>query len=329
MTLTVLIIALVVIVAVITMLYRAVRTVPEASAYIIERSGKYHRTLGAGTKLVIPFIDSVRARVDLRQQVVSFPPQPVTTADNLVISVDTVVYFKVTDPRTATYAVANYLSAIEQRTITAVRKQVGDMDLEYTLTARAEINSTLRAQLASIAKPWGIEVDQVEVKAIDPPPTVQEAMDKRKEVDRDRQARIAEAEGVKQAQILSAEGEKQAAVLRARGEAEASVLRAKAEAEVEAVRARGQSEAIAILAQAIDAADPDHRLLAYQYLQTLPRLAEGAADKVWVVPGDLGGFFGGLGVLGGPVERPRPPRQAGPVDEQGGADLDLGDAGRP
>lgn len=325
MTVTVLIIALVVIVAVIALLYRSVRTVPEASAYIIERFGTYHRTLGAGTKLVIPFIDSVRARLDLRQQVVSFPPQPVTTADNLVISVDTVVYFKVTDPRTATYAVANYLSAIEQHTIAAVRKQVGDMDLEYTLTARDEINTTLRGRLASIAEPWGIEVAQVEVKAIDPPPTVQEAMDKRKEVDRDRQARIAEAEGVKQAQILSAEGEKQAAVLRARGAAEASVLRAKAEAEAEAVRARGQSEAIAILAEAIEAADPDHRLLAYQYLQTLPRLADGAADKVWVVPGDLGGV---LGALGG-ADRPRPPRQAGPVDDPGPTDADLGDATQP
>lgn len=294
---TILIVVLVVILIVALLLYRAVRTVPEATADVVERFGKYHRTLRSGTNVVIPFIDAVRNRVELREQVVSFPPQPVTTAEHLVVSIDTVAYFKVTDPKAATYNVANYISAIEQRTVTTTRNVIGEMNLDTTLNSRGEINNQVHNALIEAAESWGVQINRVELKAIDPPPSIQDSMEKERQADRDKQASVAEAEGHKQSRVLSAEGERESAVLRARGEAEAAVLKAEADARAEAARAHGQAEAIGILAKAIAEADPDQRLLAYQYLQTLPRLAEGAADKVWVVPGDLGRTLDGLGGL--------------------------------
>ena len=317
---TALIVALVVILIAAVLVYRAMRTVPEASADVVERFGRYHRTLRSGTNVVIPFIDAVRNRVDLREQVVSFPPQPVTTSDNLTVSIETVVYFRVEDPKAATYKVSNYISAIEQHTVTTMRNVIGDMNLDTAINSRSEINTKLRRSLTEIADGWGLEINRVEVKAMDPPPSIQDSLEKQKQADRDTQAGVSEAEGRKQAQILDAEGERQSAVLRARGEAEAAVLKAKAEAQAEAARARGQAEAIGILAKAIADADPDQRLLAYQYMQILPRLAEGAADKMWVVPGDLGRTMEGIGGLSAadaasrgpssPPQRATPPRPA-------------------
>ncbi len=278
-------------------LYRTIRIVPQAQAYIIERLGRYHRTLTPGLNIVVPFIDGVKTTVDLREQVVSFPPQPVITSDNLVVSIDTVIYFQVTDPKAATYEIANFLTGVEQLTVTTLRNVVGGMDLERTLTSREEINSELRGVLDEATGRWGIRVNRVELKAIDPPASIQDSMEKQMRADRDKRASILSAEGQKQSAILTAEGERQAAVLRARGEAEAAVLRAQADAEAQAMRAKGQADAIAMVFRAIHEGNPDQQLLAYQYLQTLPEIAKGDANKLWIVPSEMGKALESLGGL--------------------------------
>ncbi|GII81243.1 paraslipin [Sphaerisporangium rufum] len=294
---TQLVVALAVVAAVGFALYRTIRIVPQAQAFIIERLGRYHRTLGPGLNIVVPFVDAVKTVVDLREQVVSFPPQPVITSDNLVVSIDTVIYFQVTDPKAATYEIANFLTGVEQLTVTTLRNVVGGMDLERTLTSREEINSELRGVLDDATGRWGIRVNRVELKAIDPPASIQDSMEKQMRADRDKRASILSAEGHKQSAILTAEGERQAAVLRARGEAEAAVLRAQADAEAQAMRAKGQADAIAMVFRAIHEGKPDQHLLAYQYLQTLPEIAKGDANKVWIVPSEMGKALEGLGGL--------------------------------
>ncbi|GAA2774312.1 SPFH domain-containing protein [Nonomuraea dietziae] len=295
-----LIVALVVVAVVGFALARTIRIIPQATAAIIERLGRYHRTLTPGLNLVVPFIDRIKEMIDLREQVVSFPPQPVITSDNLVVSIDTVIYFQVTNPKAATYEIANFLVGVEQLTVTTLRNVVGGMDLERTLTSREEINTELRGVLDEATGKWGIRVNRVELKAIDPPASIQDSMEKQMRADRDKRAAVLTAEGQKQAAILTAEGEKTAAVLRARGEAEAAVLRAQAEAEAAAMRAKGQADAIGMVFKAIHEGNPDQRLLAYQYLQMLPELAKGDANKLWIVPSEmgrvletLGGLFGG------------------------------------
>ncbi|GAA3792057.1 SPFH domain-containing protein [Sphaerisporangium flaviroseum] len=278
-------------------LYRTIRIVPQAQAFIIERLGRYHRTLTPGLNIVVPFIDGVKTTVDLREQVVSFPPQPVITSDNLVVSIDTVIYFQVTDPKAATYEIANFLTGVEQLTVTTLRNVVGGMDLERTLTSREEINSELRGVLDDATGKWGIRVNRVELKAIDPPASIQDSMEKQMRADRDKRASILSAEGSKQSAILTAEGERQAAVLKARGEAEAAVLRAQADAEAQAMRAKGQADAIAMVFRAIHEGNPDQRLLAYQYLQTLPEIAKGDSNKLWIIPSEMGKVLEGLGGL--------------------------------
>src|SRR5690242_7632468 len=282
-------------VAVIAAVVKSVRIVPQASAGIVERFGRYHRTLNAGLNIVTPFIDRLRPLIDLREQVVSFPPQPVITMDNLVVGIDTVIYFQVTDPRAATYEVANYITAVEQLTVTTLRNVVGGMELEHALTSRDRINSELRKELDEATGKWGIRVSRVELKAIEPPGSIQESMQKQMRADRDKRAAILSAEGSKQSAILTAEGERQAAVLKARGESEAAVLRAEAEARAQAVRARGQAEAISTVFRAIHEGNPDQRLLAYQYMQMLPQIAQGDANKVWIVPSEIGKALEGIG----------------------------------
>src|SRR5579862_1343529 len=274
---------------------RSVRIVPQARAGIVERFGRYHRTLHAGLNLVMPFIDRLRPLIDLREQVVSFPPQPVITRDNLVVGIDTVIYFQVTDPRPATYEVANYITAVEQLTVTTLRNVVGGMDLETTLTSRDKINGELRRELDEATNKWGLRVSRVELKAIEPPASIQDSMEKQMRADRDKRAAILSAEGNKQSAILNAEGERQAAVLKARGESEAAVLRAEAEAKAQAARARGQAEAILTVFRAIHEGNPDQRLLAYQYMQMLPQIAQGDSNKVWIVPSEIGKALEGLG----------------------------------
>ena len=298
-------------IGVIAAVVKSVRIVPQASAGIVERFGRYHRSLNAGLNIVMPFIDHLRPLIDLREQVVSFPPQPVITMDNLVVGIDTVIYFQVTDPRAATYEVANYITAVEQLTVTTLRNVVGGMELEHALTSRDRINSELRKELDEATGKWGIRVSRVELKAIEPPGSIQESMQKQMRADRDKRAAILSAEGSKQSAILTAEGERQAAVLKARGESEAAVLRAEAEARAQAVRARGQAEAISTVFRAIHEGNPDQRLLAYQYMQMLPQLAQGDANKVWIVPSEIGKALEGIGgFFSGAAARFAPPPEA-------------------
>jgi regulator of protease activity HflC (stomatin/prohibitin superfamily) len=271
-----LILVLIVAAFVVVVLFRAVRIVPQATAGVVERLGKYHKTLSPGLNILVPFIDRMRPLIDMREQVVSFPPQPVITEDNLVVSIDTVVYFQVTDARAATYEINNYLGAVEQLTTTTLRNVVGGLNLEQALTSRDNINTQLRIVLDEATGKWGIRVGRVELKAIDPPLSIQDSMEKQMRAERDRRALILTAEGTKQSAILTAEGARQAAILSAEGDARAQVL-----------RAEGEAQAIATVFGAIHAGDPDSKLLAYQYLQMLPKIAEGQASKLWIIPSEL------------------------------------------
>ena len=303
-----------------------VRIVPQARAGVVERLGRYTRTLEPGLKLIVPFVDRVKPLIDLREQVVTFPPQPVITEDNLVIGVDTVIYFTVTDPKSATYEVANPLQAIEQLTITTLRNVVGGMTLEEALTSRDAINSQLRAVLDEATGKWGIRVNRVELKSIEPPRTVQEAMEKQMRAERDRRAAILNAEGIKQSQILTAEGEKQAAVLKAEGARTAAIL-----------RSEGEAKAIDTVFDAIHRGEPDQGLLSYQYLQMLPQLARGEANKIFVIPsefsqalGNIGGALAGMGGGGGgsgiparAARRDRPPAISAEAEADAQADIEA------
>jgi len=283
------VIAAIVVIFVLVVLFRSIRIIPQASAGVVERLGKYHKTLLPGLNLLIPFIDRLRPLIDLRETVVSFPPQPVITEDNLVVSIDTVVYFQVTDARAATYEIANYLGAVEQLTTTTLRNVVGGLNLEEALTSRDEINSKLRIVLDEATGKWGIRVGRVELKAIDPPLSIQDSMEKQMRAERDRRALILTAEGTKQSAILTAEGARQAEILRAEGDAQAAVL-----------RAQGEASAIQTVFKAIHDGDPDEKLLGYQYLQMLPKLAEGQANKLWVIPSELTEALKGIGSAFGP-----------------------------
>jgi regulator of protease activity HflC (stomatin/prohibitin superfamily) len=276
-------------------LARTIRIIPQARAGVVERLGRYSRTLNPGLAIVVPFVDRIRDTVDLREQAVSFPPQPVITEDNLVVNIDTVIYFQVTDPRAATYEIANFVSAIDLLTVTTLRNVIGGLTLEETLTSRDSVNDQLRGTLDDATGKWGIRIHRVELKAIDPPATIKDSMEKQMRADRDKRAAILQAEGVKQSQILSAEGEKQAAILRAEGERQSAML-----------RAEGQAKAIETVFAAIHEGDADPKLLAYQYLQTLPQIAQGESNKIWIIPSE---FTQAVGRLGGALSPP-------PTDEQ-------------
>jgi regulator of protease activity HflC (stomatin/prohibitin superfamily) len=284
-----LIVLAVLVIFVLSTIAKAVRVVPQASAVIIERLGRYSRTLEPGLHFLVPFVDRPRAVVDLREQVVSFPPQPVITSDNLVVSIDTVIYFQPTDPKSAVYEIANYIQGIEQLTVTTLRNVIGSLDLEQTLTSRDQINGQLRGVLDEATGRWGIRVNRVELKAIDPPASVQDSMEKQMRAERDRRAAILNAEGVKQSQILTAEGDRQSAILRAEGQAQSAIL-----------RAQGEARAIQQVFEAIHRGNPDNKLLAYQYLQMLPQIAQGPSNKMWIVPTELTSALRGIGAaLGG------------------------------
>jgi regulator of protease activity HflC (stomatin/prohibitin superfamily) len=289
-----LIVVLVVAVFVLGVLARTIRIVPQARAGVIERLGRYHRTLSPGLALVVPFVDRLRPLIDLREQVVSFPPQPVITEDNLVVNIDSVIYFQVTDPKSAMYEIANYIQAIEQLTVTTLRNVIGGMALESTLTSRDEINSQLRSVLDEATGKWGIRVNRVELKAIDPPASIKDSMEKQMRADREKRATILQAEGQKQSAILTAEGEKQAAVLRAEGQRQATIL-----------QAEGQAKAIDTVFTAIHEGNPDPQLLAYQYLQALPLIAQGQSNKVWIIPAEFQQALGRIGnALGSGAKEP-------------------------
>jgi regulator of protease activity HflC (stomatin/prohibitin superfamily) len=298
------ILALAVLFVVVVTVIRTIRIVPQARAGVVERLGRYQRTLDPGLALLVPFVDRLKPLIDLREQVVSFPPQPVITEDNLVVNIDTVIYYQVIDPRSATYEIANYIAAIEQLTVTTLRNVIGGITLEQTLTSRDQINAELRGVLDEATGKWGIRVNRVELKAVDPPATIQEAMEKQMRAERDKRAAILTAEGFKQSQILTAEGEKQSAILRAEGKRQAQI-----------VEAEGQAKAIETVFGAIHDGDPDPRLLAYQYLTMLPQIAQGDSNKVWVIPSEFTGameqlkdaFGGSRDERRGPPPPPPPP----------------------
>src|SRR5256714_1511124 len=284
---------------------RTIRIIPQARAGVVERLGRYQRTLAPGLAVVLPFVDRVKPLIDLREQVVTFQPQPVITEDNLVVGIDSVLYFTITDPKAVTYEVANPLQAIEQLTVTTLRNVIGGMTLEDTLTSREDVNAQLRVVLDEATGKWGIRINRVEIKSVDPPPDIKTAMEKQMRAERDRRALILTAEGEKQSQILTAEGAKQSAVLTAEGERQAAIL-----------RAEGEAKAIDTVFRAIHEGKPNRELLSYEYLQMLPQLAEGDANKVFVVPSEFAEAFGGIGEAlsrrageGSPA--PRPPRADG------------------
>ncbi|USR78686.1 SPFH domain-containing protein [Arcanobacterium pinnipediorum] len=257
-------------------IWRAVIQVHQGYTVIIERLGKYHKTLKPGLHFLVPFIDSVRQRIDMREQVVPFPPQPVITSDNIVVNIDTVIYYQVTQPEAATYEIANPMAAIEQLAVTTLRNIIGSMDMEQALTGRDQINGQLRGVLDEATGRWGIRVSRVELKAIDPPATVQSAMEQQMKAERDRRAAILTAEGIKQSAILTAEGEKQSQILRAEGQAQAAIL-----------EAQGESRAILQVFDAIHRGNADPKLLSYEYLKMLPQIAESSSSKLWIVPTEL------------------------------------------
>jgi regulator of protease activity HflC (stomatin/prohibitin superfamily) len=304
----------VILLAIVATVVKAVVVIPQASAAVVERLGRYRSTLTPGLNFLVPFIDRIRDRIDLREQVVSFPPQSVITKDNLTVDIDTVVYFQVTNPKDAVYEISNYIAAVEQLATTTLRNVVGGMSLEDTLTSRDFINGQLSGVLDEATGRWGIRVGRVELKAIDPPLSIQDSMEKQMRADREkratiltaegqRESAIKTAEGQKQAAILSAEGAKQAAILTAEAERQSRILRAQGERSARYLQAQGQAKAIEKVFAAIKAGRPTPELLAYQYLQTLPQMAQGDANKVWIVPSDFGKALEGFTkMLGAPGE---------------------------
>jgi len=310
MVLAEILIAAVVAVLVVLTVMRSVRIVPQARARNVERLGRYRKTLEPGMNFVIPMIDRVKPMIDLREQVVSFAGAPVITEDNLVVLIDTVLFFQVTDPRAADYEIVNYIQAIEQITATMLRSVIGSMDLEQTLTSRDKINALLRGVLDDASGKWGIRVTRVEIKAIDPPKSVKDAMEKQMRAEREKRAAILTAEGVRQSKILTAEGDKQSSILSAEGAKQSAIL-----------RAEGQAKAIETVFQAVHDNDPDPKLLAYQYLQTLPQLAQGPGNTFWVIPSEVttalrqvASAFGGTAEEPAPGSGPKPrPRREPPA----------------
>ena len=289
MEIAALVAALIVVILIVLTVGKTVRIVPQARARNVERFGRYRKTLEPGMNFILPFVDRVKPLIDLREQVVAFRGQPVITEDNLVVSIDTVLFFQVTDPRAADYEIVNYIQAIEQITATMLRSVIGNMDLEQTLTSRDQINMRLRGVLDDASGKWGLRVTRVEIKAIDPPKSVIDAMEKQMRAEREKRAAVLTAEGVRQSKILTAEGEKQSSILRAEGERQGQIL-----------RAEGQSQAIGTVFKAVHDGDADPKVLAYQYLQTLPQLAQAQGNTFWVIPSEvttalktLSGAFGG------------------------------------
>jgi regulator of protease activity HflC (stomatin/prohibitin superfamily) len=278
-----LIVLAVIVLFILVTLAKTIRVIPQARAGVVERLGRYSRTLTPGLSIVIPFVDRVRQLQDMREQVVSFEPQPVITEDNLVVNIDSVIYFQITDPKAATYEINDPVNAIDLLTVTTLRNVIGGMTLEETLTSRDSVNDQLRGILDEATGKWGIRIHRVELKAVDPPPSIKDTMEKQMRADREKRAAILQAEGVKQAAILQAEGEKQSAILKAEGQKQSAIL-----------AAQGQAEAIGTVFKAIHEGNPDPQLLAYQYLQVLPQIAQGDANKVWVIPSELTRALGGI-----------------------------------
>ncbi len=298
---TTLIVSLIIALAAIFILANSIKVIRQQRVGVVERLGKFKRTLEPGPHLLVPVFDKVRINLDMRETVVPFPPQGVITEDNLMVSIDSVIYFQVIDPVRAAYEAQDYIKAIEQLTMTTLRNIIGGLDLEQTLTSREEINQKLRLVLDEATGKWGIKVNRVELRAIEPPATIRDAMEKGARAERDKRASILIAEGQRQSQILAAGGEKESSILRAQGDREAAVLRAQADRQAQMLRAEGEAQAISTVFSAIHAGQPDQALLAYQYMQMLPNLAKGDANKVWIVPSELNDALKGLGSAVGEI----------------------------
>lgn len=293
------IVAVIILAVVLVAIGSTIKIISQQQIGLVERLGKYHRRLNPGPHLMLPFIDRVRYTLDMREQVVPFPPQGVITEDNLMVNIDSVIYFQIVDPERAAYEAQSYKTAIEQLTMTTLRNIIGGMDMEAALTSREEINQKLRLVLDEATGKWGIKVNRVELRAIEPPPTIRDAMEKGARAERDKRASILLAEGQRQSQILAAGGDRESAILRAQGEREAAVLQAQADRQAQMLRAEGEAQAITTVFNAIHAGQPDQGLLAYQYMQMLPDLAHGDSNKVWVVPSELNDALRGLGSMVG------------------------------
>ncbi|AYY13805.1 SPFH/Band 7/PHB domain protein [Actinobacteria bacterium YIM 96077] len=304
-------------VLVVFLVIATVRVVPQAHRYNVERFGRYRTTLQPGLNFIVPLADRINTRLDIREQVFSSQPQPVITEDNLVVNIDTVLYFQITDPRAAAYEVSDYVQAIDQLTVTTLRNVIGSMDLERTLTSREEINSHLRSVLDEATGKWGIRVNRVEIKAIDPPATIKEAMEKQMRAERDKRAAILHAEGDRQSKILTAEGTQQQRILEAQGDQQAAIL-----------RADGEAKAVERVFQAVHKNNADPKVLAYKYLETLPHLADGDNNTFWVIPGELTQAvrtvteaFGDHSQMGAPAHEEAADNEQAPEEETGDEDL--------
>jgi regulator of protease activity HflC (stomatin/prohibitin superfamily) len=293
-----LIVVLVVVVLALVVLMRTVRIVPQAFVGVVERLGRYSRTLPAGIHVLIPFLDHLRPFIDMREQVVTFPPQPVITEDNVTISIDVVIYYQITDAVRATYEVANLVLAMEQLSVTTLRNVIGSLSLEETLTSRDKINAELRIVMDEATEKWGVRVNRIELKSIDPPASIQEAMEKQMRAERSKRATVLEAEGEKQSQILRAEGDRQGAILRAEAQKQSQILEAEGDRQAAILRAEGESQAITTVFAAIHSGDPTPDLLALKYIEALPQLAQGEASSLFLIPSDVAQALGGLATMG-------------------------------
>ena len=293
------IILFIIVIALLAMIISStVRIVPQAHAYVVERLGAYQGTWSVGLHVKVPFIDRVARKVNLKEQVVDFPPQPVITKDNVTMQIDTVVYFQITDPKLYSYGVENPIMAIENLTATTLRNVIGDLELDETLTSRETINTQMRATLDVATDPWGIKVNRVELKNIIPPAAIQDAMEKQMKAERERREAILRAEGEKKSTILVAEGEKESVILEAEAAKQAAILKAEAEKQKRIKEAEGQAEAIRTVQKAtaegiefIKAAEADEAVLTLKSLEAFAKAADGKATKI-IIPSDLQGIAG-------------------------------------
>ena len=289
------ILAIIIVVLIVGLVLSCVKIVPQAQALVVERLGAYQDTWGVGLHFKIPIIDRVARRVDLKEQVVDFPPQPVITKDNVTMQIDTVVFYQITDPKLFCYGVANPIMAIENLTATTLRNIIGDLELDQTLTSRETINTKMRASLDVATDPWGIKVNRVELKNIIPPAAIRDAMEKQMKAERERREAILRAEGEKKSTILVAEGHKESVILEAEAEKQSAILRAEAEKEKRIREAEGEAEAILKVQQAnadgirmIREAGADEKVLQIKSLEALEKVAEGESTKI-IIPSDLQG----------------------------------------
>ena len=294
------IVLLIILVLIIILLASCIKIVPQAQAYVVERLGAYQGTWSVGLKLKMPFIDKIARKVNLKEQVVDFAPQPVITKDNVTMRIDTVVFFQITDPKLYTYGVENHIMAIENLTATTLRNIIGDLELDQTLTSRETINTKMRASLDVATDPWGIKVTRVELKNIIPPAAIQDAMEKQMKAERERRESILRAEGEKKSTILVAEGKKQSAILEAEGEKQSAILHAEAEKEKMIREAEGEAEAILKVQQAaadgirfIKEAGADDAVLKIKSLEAFEKAADGKATKI-IIPSEIQGLAGML-----------------------------------